>query len=82
MQSVYKNTKVDMKVTKYYVAYYVENSKICTFYKSGEGKNLFSFSITGYEDEDTKGTRNSISIQKYYSNKQKYLDILNNKYSN
>ena len=81
-QSVYKNTKVDMKVTKYYVAYYVENSKICTFYKSGEGKNLFSFSITGYEDEDTKGTRNSISIQKYYSNKQKYLDILNNKYSN
>lgn len=56
-----------MRVTKYYMAIYMQLNdkmkKLCTFYKSGDGKRLVSFSIEGYKGEETKGTRNSIKIQ-------------------
>lgn len=56
-----------MRVTKYYMAVYMQLNdkmkKLCTFYKSGDGKKLISFSIEGYKGENTSGTRNSIKIQ-------------------
>lgn len=74
MKLLYKN--VDLKVTKYYVAYYIDNYKVSTFYKSGNGKHFISFSIEGYTGEETNGTRNSIKIQQYYDNKDKYLKLM------
>ena len=70
-----------MRVTKYYMAVYLslENNmkKLVTFYKSGDGKYINSFSIYGYEALETSGTRKSISIDKFDINK--YSSILMDK---
>lgn len=68
-----------MRVTKYYMAVYLQldsnMKKLCTFYKSGDGSNIFSFSIQGYSGDETKGTRASMPISLFNSGSN-YDDIL------
>ena len=69
-----------MRVTKYYMAVYLsmENNmkKLMTFYKSGDGKNIVSFSIYKYDGAETNGQRKAISIKSF--DDKKYSSIIQN----